>query len=111
MIFYERQIRRWRQLDRVVRLILVNWALGLGVGATLALGVLAFDLFGLRALLGRTDVALLGAAMFVAMFALTFAGVVAATAAMRAGRDDDDDEPRGGRQAPVLAPIAARGAR
>ena len=110
MTFFAQQARRWRRLDRVVRLIIVNWALGLGVGATLAIGMLAFDAFGLRTLLWRSDVALVGTVLFVGMFALSFGGVVAATAAMRAGRDDDD-EPRGGRRAPALAYIAARGDR
>ncbi|MDE3174541.1 MAG: hypothetical protein KGM15_00325 [Pseudomonadota bacterium] len=110
MTFLEQQSRRWRRLDRVVRLIIVNWALGMAVGATLALGMLAFDVFGLRTLLWRSDIALAGTVLFVGMFALSFGGVVAATAAMRAGRDDDD-EPRGGRRAPAPAYVAARGAR
>jgi hypothetical protein len=92
--------RRWRRMDRVVRLMLVNWLLGIGVGACLALGMLAFDVMGLRTLLWRSNVAVLGTVLFVSFFATSFGGIVAATAAMRAGRDDDD-EPRGGRRAPA----------
>ena len=102
--------RRWRRLDRVVRMMIANWALGIGVGAALAAATLAFDALGLRSLLWRSDVAALGSAVFIALFALTFGGVVAATAAMRAGRDDDD-EPRGGLRAAALKQAAARGAR
>lgn len=106
---FEDQRRRWRRTDRVVRMMLVNWLLGLLVGATLALGILALDFMGLRTLLWRSDIAVAGTALFVGFFAFSFGGVVAATAAMRAGQDDDD-EPRGGRRArvPVYAYAAAR---
>ena len=99
---FEDQRRRWRRADPVVRMLLVNWALGLAVGATLAIVVLAVDALGLRTLLWRSDVAVMGTVLFIALFALSFGGIVAATAAMRAGQDDDD-EPRGGRRAPALA--------
>jgi hypothetical protein len=99
---FEGPRRRWRRTDRVVRLMLVNWLLGIGVGASLAVGMLAFDVMGLRTLLWRSDVAVLGTALFVGFFATSFGGIVAATAAMRAGKDDDD-EPRGGRRAPAYA--------
>lgn len=99
--------RSWRRMDRVVRMMLVNWALGIGVGACLAAGMLAFDVMGLRTLLWRSDVAVLGTALFVGLFATSFGGIVAATAAMRAGRDDDD-EPRGGRRAPAYAYAVVR---
>jgi hypothetical protein len=97
----------WRSLDRVVRTIIVNWALGVAVGACLAGGMLAFDIMGLRTLLWRSDVAVLGTTLFVALFATSFGGIVAATAAMRAGKDDDD-EPRGGKRAPAYAYAAVR---
>ena len=107
---FEGSRRRWRSTDRVVRMLLVNWALGLAVGATLAIGMLAFDILGLRTLLWRSDVAVLGTGLFVAFFAFSFGGIVAATAAMRAGQDDDD-EPRGGRRAPALAFATVRATR
>ena len=107
---FEGQRRRWRRTGRVVRMMLVNWLLGLGVGATLALGMLAFDVMGLRTLLWRSDIAVVGTILFVAFFAFSFGGVVAATAAMRAGQDDDD-EPRGGRRIPVYAYATVRAAR
>ena len=94
--------RRWRRTDPVVRLVIGNWALGMALGALLATGMLLFDVLGLRTLLWRSDVKLAGAVLFIGSFALTFGGVMAAGAAMLAGRDDDD-EPRGGRRIPVLA--------
>jgi hypothetical protein len=99
--------RRWRRTDRVVRLLLVNWLTGLAVGAGLAGGMLAFDVMGLRTLLWRSDVAVLGTGLFVGFFAFSFGGIVAATAAMRAGKDDDD-EPRGGRLIPAYAYATVR---
>ncbi len=99
--------RRWRGMDRVLRMMLVNWLLGLGVGACLAVTMLAFDVLGLRTLLWRSNVAVLGTALFVALFATSFGGIVAATAAMCAGQDDDD-EPRGGRRVPALAYAVVR---
>jgi len=106
---FDERRRRWRSLDRVVRMMIYHWALGMALGAAMAAGLLAFDFLGMRSLLWRSNVALAGTIAFVAMFALTFGGVVAATAAMRAGQDDDD-EPKGGLRAPALA-FAARGAR
>jgi hypothetical protein len=105
--FFEDSRRRWRRNDRVVRLVAGNWAFGMALGATLALLMLALDVLGLRSLLWRSDVAVLGTTLIVAVFALTFGGVIAASAVMRAGRDDDD-EPRGGHRAPALLYAVAR---
>jgi pimeloyl-ACP methyl ester carboxylesterase len=104
---YEHPLRRRRRLDRVARLIIVDWALGMGLGAVAALLMLAFDVLGLRTRLFDTDIVWVGGAAFVILFALAFGGVVAAAAAMRA---DDDDEPRGGLRARALAyaPVRVR---
>jgi len=102
---FEHPLSRWRRMDRVVRLVIANWALGVAVGAACAVFMLGFDIMGLRSLLWSSDIAVVGTAAFVLLFALSFGGVVAATAVMRVG--DDDDEPRGGRRAPVLAYAAA----
>jgi hypothetical protein len=103
---FEHSLQRWRRLDRVVRLVIANWALGMAVGATCAGVWLGLDIIGLRSLLWRSDIAVVGTAAFVALFALTFGGVVAATAVMRAS--DDDDESHGGLRAPTpRAPVLA----
>jgi hypothetical protein len=103
---FEHSLQRWRRLDRVVRLVIANWALGMAVGATCAGVWLGLDIIGLRLLLWRSDIAVVGTAAFVALFALTFGGVVAATAVMRAS--DDDDESHGGLRAPTpRAPVLA----
>ena len=103
---FDHQRRRWRRMDRVVRMMIGHWALGFGMGAAMAAALLGFDFLGLRSLLWRSDIAAVGTIVFVALFALTFGGVVAATAAMRAG-EDDDDEPRGGTRVAALTCVAA----
>ena len=101
--------RRWRRLDRLVRLMIANWALGVGLGATLGGGMIGFDFMGLAGLLQRGDAMLAGSLAFVALFAFTFGGVLAASAAMRAG---EDDKPGGGLGAAALIDATApRGAR
>jgi hypothetical protein len=108
---FEESRRRWRRTDRIVRLLIANWALGMGLGAAMGGGLIVFDFLGLRTLLSRSDAALVGTIAFVALFAFSFGGVVAAAAVMRAGQDDDD-EPRGGLRAPALIyATAPRGAR
>jgi len=71
--------------------------------------LLAFDIFGLRSLLWRSNIAFVGSAMLCAAFAFTFGGVVAAAAVMQF--DESDDEPRGRRRrtraAGAVAPAPA----
>jgi hypothetical protein len=105
-------IGAWRRLGRRHRLaqaMIVNWAFGMGIGVFCAALLLAFDIFGVRSLLWRSDIAFVGSAMLCAAFAFTFGGVVAAGAVMQLG--DPNDTPRGGRRrryrAPRPQPIAA----
>ena len=105
--------RRWGERHRLAQAMVINWAFGMGIGAFCAALLLAFDIFGLRSLLWRSDVAFLGSAMLCAAFAFTFGGVVAAAAVMQFG--ESNDEPRGrGRRArppgprhPLAAPVRA----
>ena len=106
---FEGPRRSWHRMDRVVRLIIANWALGMAGGALIGVALLAFDFLHIRSMLFRSDMAVLGSFLFLSMFAFTFGGVCAATAAMRAG--DDDDEPRGGRRAPAYAYATVKAAR
>ena len=89
--------RRWGQRHRLAEAMVVNWAFGMGIGVFCAALLLALDIFGLRSLLWRSDVAFVGAAMLCAAFAFTFGGVVAAPAVMQFD-ESDDDEPRGRRR-------------
>jgi hypothetical protein len=109
--------RRWGQRHRLAQAMVLNWAFGMGIGVFCAALLLAFDIFGLRSLLWRSDVAFVGTAMLCAAFAFTFGGVVAAAAVMQF--DESSDEPRGGgrraraspSQQPVAAPVRARSPR
>ena len=109
--------RRWGQRHRLAQAMILNWAFGMGIGVFCAGLLLAFDIFGLRSLLWRSDVAYLGSAMLCAAFAFTFGGVVAAAAVMQF--DESNDEPRGWRrrarasrtQQSVAAPVRARSLR
>lgn len=89
--------RRWRRMDRLVRMMIVNWLSGMAVGVVCAALALIFDIAGLRTLLSNSDVAFLGAAMLIAACAFSFGGIVCATAVMRVS--DEDEPPRGGRRA------------
>jgi hypothetical protein len=88
--------RRWGQRHRLAQVVILNWAFGMGIGVFCAALLLAFDIFGIRSLLWRSDVAFVAAPMLCAAFAFTFGGVVAAAAVMQF--DESDDEPRGRRR-------------
>ncbi len=101
--------RRWGERHRPAQAMILNWAFGMGIGLFCAALLLGFDVFGLRSLLWRSDVAFAGTAMLCAAFAFTFGGVVAAAAVMQF--DESDDTPRGRRRrahaSPPQPPVAA----
>ncbi len=88
--------RRWGARQPLVRAMIVNWAFGMATGVFCALLILAFDFFGLRSLLWRSDALIPGLVLLCAGFAFTFGGVVCAAAVMGFGADDDSlEKPRG----------------
>jgi hypothetical protein len=106
--------RRWGARQPLVRAMVVNWAFGMAIGVFCAALLLAFDFFGVRSLLWRSDGLIVGVAMLCAGFAFTFGGVVCAAAVMGFEADDDSKgKPRGLRldepppRRPSVAPIAA----
>ncbi len=109
--------RRWGERHRLARAMVLNWAFGMAIGVFCASLLLAFDIFGLRSLLWRSNIAFVGSAMLCAAFAFTFGGVVAAAAVMQF--DESDDEPRDRRRRarpsrarqPVAAPVRAEAPR
>ena len=108
-----RSWRRWGERHRLAQAMTVNWAFGMAIGVFCAGLLLAFDIFGVRSLLWRSDVAFVGTAMLCAAFAFTFGGVVAAAAVMQF--DDSGDQPRGRRRragaSPPPAPVRAESPR
>ena len=106
--------RRWGARQPLARAMVVNWAFGMAIGGFCAGLLLAFDFFGVRSLLWRSDALIPGLALLCAGFAFTFGGVVCAAAVMGFAADDDSrGRPRGLRlgKAPQrrlsVAPIAA----
>jgi len=89
--------RLWGERHRLARVVILNWAFGMSIGVFCAALLLIFDIFGIRSLLWRSDIAVVGSAMLCAAFAFTFGGVVAAAAVMHF--EQSHDQPRGRRRA------------
>jgi len=95
---YERARQSWRRQDRLVRMMITNWIVGMFVGVFCAVILLSLDVAGLRTLLWRSDMPIAATLMLLGAFAFTFGGLVCAAAVMMAGHDDDLGPPRGGRK-------------
>ena len=94
-----------RGTNRVLRIMLRNWALGIGTGFLCAGLVLALDVAHLRHLLLQSDAAVIGLALLFGGFGATFGGLVAGTAIMFPR--DERESGRGGK-ALQLIPAAVR---
>lgn len=99
---------RWRRLDRLVRAIIVNWLLGMGVGVVCAAILLVIDFDGVRSLILRSDMPVVAILMLFAGFAFTFGGLVCAAAVMLMGSDDSDGPGGGGREWGEWKPVRIR---
>lgn len=82
--------------DPLVRMVIFHWALGALTGVGCAALLLLLDVAGLRGLLISAELAAPALALLFGGFAITFGGVIAASAVMLSTRDDDDDDRRGG---------------
>ncbi len=110
------QNRRKNNSNRLVRLMIANWAFGGVVGLACAAAVLVSNVGGIRVLMLKSDLMFQGLALLFGGFALFFGGVVCATAIMLLpGVEERQSDRGGGRAAPVLLPAYAyariRGAR
>ncbi len=96
--------------DPVVRLVITHWVLGALLGMVCAGAVLWLDVAGLRDLLLRRDGILWeGLVLLFGGFAITFGGVVCASAVMNVSGDDDSNGGLGARSesdAEPLRPVA-----
>jgi hypothetical protein len=101
---------RARRLDRLVRHMVVNWALGALAGVVCASALLIVDPFGLRPLIWRSDAAIAALLLLYFGFMTTFGGLVCAAAVMAPPKDDDPPARRATRQrdAPRACARAAR---
>lgn len=92
-------------MPRLIRLYIINVAIGFALSAAFLAMLVGFNLGNLRHLILETDMGFVAAAMIFVANGIIFAGVQFGIAVMRLARDDDDT-PRGGlRQHAVLVPV------
>lgn len=96
-------------MPQLIRLYIVNVAIGFGIALAFVVGLVGLDVAHLRHLVLETDMGWLAGIMLVLANGVVFAGVQFAIAVMRMA-DPDDGLPPGGRllrpmMQPVLIPI------
>jgi len=75
--------------NRILRLLLVNWALGIFAGVLFASAILGFDIAHIRSLLMKTDFAIQAIVLLYVGLCITCGGVVCASAVMRLPVEDE----------------------
>jgi hypothetical protein len=90
-------------MPRLIKLYIVNVAIGFALSALFLGMLLAFDLGGLRHLILETPSGWIAAMMIFMGNGIVFAGVQFAIAVM--GMAEKDQGPRGGLRAPALVPV------
>lgn len=73
----------------ILRLFLINWALGILLGCAFATAMLVFNVSGIGSLIARSDMAVAATLLLYVGFSVTCGGVVCASAVMRMVRDED----------------------
>ena len=100
--------------NRLVRMMILNWAFGWGVGFVCAAALLASNVSHIRDMISKSDYLWQFLLLTFGSFGLTFGGVVAATAIMLLPIEESEG-PGGGTRAPIFLPAYAlariRGAR
>ncbi|MFN3972470.1 MAG: hypothetical protein ACK4L4_14025 [Gemmobacter sp.] len=97
----------------LIRLYIVNVAIGFVLSAVFVALLLWFDVVGLRRLVMASDIGFVAVAMLVVFNGIVFAGVQFAIAVMRMGEDEDSS---GGNRkrftksvgAPALVPVVVK---
>jgi hypothetical protein len=97
--------------NAVLRLFLINWTLGVGLGIVFASLLLFFDIAGLRSLIGRSDLYIQAIALLYGGFAVTFGSVVCGSAIMRLPREDEGPGQPGAAAPADLVPVMVRARR
>ncbi len=95
--------------DPLIRIVIVNWILGACLGVAFAALMLAVDVGGLRGLMWGHTISIPALVLLFGGFAITFGGLVAATAIMMIKDDDDSDGGRSYRLVPIPVRLPARG--
>ena len=96
-------------MPRLIKLYIVNVAIGFGLAALFVGLLLALDLAGLRHLVLQTEMGWLAGLMLFVSTGIVFAGVQFGIAVMR--MEGKDDEPKGGRRDAVPVVVPARSGR
>ncbi|MDR5651705.1 hypothetical protein [Ruixingdingia sedimenti] len=89
-------------MPKLIRLYIVNVAIGFALAVVFVAALIALDVAGLRGLILGSDMGWLAALMMVMFNGIVFAGVQFAIAVARMA--ERDDGPRGGRPAPAMRP-------
>lgn len=93
----------------VLRLFIINWALGVALGCAFAGAFLAFDIGGMYSLIKRSELFVPALALLFGGFSITCGGVVCASAIMRVTHETDDDHCQPGLGADLVpVPVAVR---
>ena len=92
--------------NKLVRMMILNWAFGWAVGFVCAGGVLASNIGHIRDMMFRSDFFWQFSVLLFGSFGLTFGGVVAATAIMLLPTDERSER-SGGTREPVFLPAYA----
>jgi len=93
-------------MPRLVRLYIRNVLIGFALSAAFVSGLLYTNVGNLWHLISPSDIGWVALLMLFIFNGIVFAGVQFAVAVMR--MESDDDQPRGGRYAPVPTPVPAR---
>ncbi len=97
---------RKKKANRLVRMMIVNWAFGWAVGFLCASAVLVSNVSHIREMMFRSDFELQFLALLFGGFGMTFGGVVAATAIMLLPTEEGSGG-GGGAAAPIFLPAYA----
>ncbi|MGR3505239.1 MAG: hypothetical protein ACU0B7_05155 [Paracoccaceae bacterium] len=87
-------------MPKLIRLYIIQAAIGFGLAAVFVAMLLWFNIANLWHLVTHSDMGFLAVLILWVSNGVVFGGVQFAIAVMRM-KDDDDDEPRGGRRAPI----------
>jgi len=100
------QQTRAKKPNRLVRMMILNWAFGWAVGFACAAAVLVSNIGHIWDMLAKSDFMAPALLLLFGSFGLTFGGVVAATAIMLLPTDEQEWR-GGGTRAPILLPAYA----
>lgn len=93
-------------MPKLIRLYIVNVAIGFGVALAFVVGLIWADVANLRHLILGSDQGMLAFALLVMFHGVVFGGVQFAIAVMRLA--EDESGPKGGRRRPLATRIPVR---